>query len=265
MRPELDFQTADVDEIVALYLSNGCVLLRRFCDVTELQRLREKIDIVHQDVDDVHVYPSHLYDHGLKLPQEYLFSEKHYNLLEAVYGDLGFRYLEGNVSRRMDAQGITVSGWQAPLPPHLDAFVHPPGFTVNFWIPLQPCGVELPSLGVVCTDFDDVLDYTGYSESKLWNDEEEPNLYWGNFRPEMKAMWDHNVRVISDFNTRFSSSIWLPEYDVGDVMMSSNWTLHFTHALENMEALRVNLEIRFITDASLRAVRFKHSGVCKAP
>jgi hypothetical protein len=258
MRPEVDFQTARVEEIVEQYFRHGCVLLRRFCAVAALADFREKVDLVHREVNQVHIGPSHLLERGLQLPQYYLFSQKHYDLLQAVYGDLGYSELEGNVTRRMDPQGRG-GGWQAPLPPHLDACVHPPGFTVNFWVPLQPCGVDLPSLGVVCTSFDEVLRYTGYSEAKIWNDAEEPGLSWGHFRPEMKAMWRDDPQLIESFKQQFDSKIWLPEYDFGDAMMSSNWTLHFTHAAKTMNIPRINLELRFISTASLHAVRLQHS------
>jgi hypothetical protein len=253
MRPEADFQTTEIADIVQLYLHNGCVLLRRFCDETALQDLRQNLDVVHQEIDQVHLYPHHLRERGLQQPQEYLFSDKHWRLLDAVFAGAGFRDLEGNVSRRMDPQGRTV-GWQKPLPPHLDAFFHPQAFTVNFWLPLQPCGVTLPSLGVVCTPFGEVLRFTGYDPAGVWTDPEDPGCFWGTFRPDMKAMFKRNAAILNEFRTQFADDIWTPAYEFGDAMMSSNWTLHFTHSVEEMAGLRQNLELRFISTATLGQV-----------
>ncbi len=250
MRPEVDFQTTDIDRISSLFLENGCVLLRNFCAPAALGELRVRLDALHDIVKSVHLHPEDLEQHGISQPQEYLFQDKHHALLGRVFGPSPYRDLRGNVTRRM------LGGWQSPLPPHLDAFVHPMGFTVNFWLPLQPCGVTVPSLGVVCAPFGDVLSFAGFQPAPFWQDEGAgPSGNFAQFRPAMKRMClEHDAAVAAEFRTHFGDRVWTPVFEFGDAMMLSNWTFNFTHATPEMVGPRENIEMRFYSAASLDEV-----------
>lgn len=139
--------------------------------------------------------------------------------------------------------------------PHIDAFVHTPRFTVNFWVPLQECGEDTPRLGVVRTAFAKVLHFTGYQGPEaLWRDAEHPQLNYGLFRPEMKSLADGEEAAIAEFRDFFADELWTPTYQFGDAMLLSNWTLHFTHVLPDMRIRRENLEIRYMSPASVEQI-----------
>ena len=85
-----------------------------------------------------------------------LFGARHFDLLREVFGDREYE-ISSDTSARRVGRVREPPHWLPPLGPHLDAFVHPPRFTVNFWIPFQECGIDAPGLGVVQAPFADVL------------------------------------------------------------------------------------------------------------
>jgi hypothetical protein len=254
MFPEFDFPTCEVAEAAAHFLAEGCVLLRRFCDIDALSRLGRVIRAIHEEIRQVHVFPAHLRERGLAMPSQYLFGDRHRALLRAVFGPFDFADMDNGVSRHVDPLAVEGSGWQGPLPPHLDAFVHSPSFTVNFWVPLQSCGADMPRLGVVRAPFHEVLRFTGFSDVLQWHDADDPRWRFGHFRPEMKAMWDGNPAAAAELRAWFARGLWCPVYDFGDAMMLSNWTLHFTQLGEGEPRPRENLELRVIGTASLSEI-----------
>ena len=146
-----------------------------------------------------------------------------------------------------------------PLGPHTDSCFHSFEFTVNFWIPFRPCGIETSSLGVVCADFDEVMEFVGFTGSAEVSERHDD---WNNLHFFDKIMWKMNYQdkeALEFFRKRFAKSIWTPVYEVGDAMMLTNWTLHFTHATAMMVQRRSNVELRFSSNDSLEAVRELHS------
>jgi hypothetical protein len=203
MRPEIDFPTTDPRDIIKLYSDYGCILLRNFCNPSALTEFANHISTIHHEVGEFHVYPKHLRDRGIQAPQNYLFGNKHYGLLAAIFGDFGYEDLEDVVSRHMDPH-VESEGWQGPLGPHLDAFVHATSFTVNFWVPLQRCGLSAPGLGCVCSRFDAILDYTCFNDAGRWQDGEDPGGNYGKFRPAMLALSDDEPPALAEFQQRFA-------------------------------------------------------------
>ena len=143
--------------------------------------------------------------------------------------------------------------------PHLDAFVHAPRFTVNFWIPFQECGIDAPGLGVVQAPFADVLSFAGYQDgAKVWDDP-APMGNYTYFRPEMKALHrNHDPDRLPKCASVFPVASPTPAFMPGDAMMLSNWTLHQTHATPSMVKTRENVELRFWSAASLGDILREH-------
>ena len=146
-----------------------------------------------------------------------------------------------------------------PLGPHLDAFFHSFAFTVNFWVPFRDCGVEAPSLGVVRAPFRDILSFSGYDGSTDANGlAGEWNL--PHFDGAMQKLSSNmKPEAIDQLRTLFGDQVWTPTYSLGDAMMLSNWTLHFTHALPEMTERRGNVELRFRSDQTLTEVLDRHT------
>ena len=125
---------------------------------------------------------------------------------------------------------------------------HDPRFTVNFWLPLQACGDDLPSLGVICAPFADILSFCGYNGR---DDTDAIGRRFGGFAGIMWMLWHNNPDALERLQENFAGRIWTPCYDYGDAMMISNWTLHFTHAPAGMTMRRENVELRFQSSGSL--------------
>jgi hypothetical protein len=255
---QFDFPTAETKDIIATFLNQSCVLLRNFVDVAALDRAYDMTLKAYARVDGYHIYPDHLRQLGMPMYSDILFGERHFDLLRELFGEREYEISADTCARRV-GRVRAPPHWLPPLGPHLDAFVHPSRFTVNFWVPFQECGVDAPGLGVVRGPFADVLSFAGYQNgAKVWDDP-EPKGHYADFRPEMKALHrNHDPEVIAQMRERFSGRITTPAFKPGDAMMLSNWTLHQTHATAAMVKTRENMELRFWSTASLQDILREH-------
>jgi hypothetical protein len=255
---KVDFQKASIEEILHLYFINGCVLLQNFTKIGNLSKLITLVDTLYKEIDDVHICPRDLRQRSLSQFHEYLFEEKHYVLLNDIFNG-AYRVSEDTVTRRIDSVART-GQWTAPLGPHLDAFIHSFAFTVNFWIPFRECGVEAPSLGVVRAPFPEILRFSGYDGNPEANG---PAGEWNlsRFDGAMRRLVDNaRLDAVEQLRPLFGDRVWTPTYSLGDAMMLSNWTLHFTNASPGMSQRRGNVELRFLSDLTLAEVLSKHLG-----
>jgi hypothetical protein len=255
---QVDFRTAEPDRIVSTLLHRGCVLLRNFVDTTALAQTYDMMVKAYEHVEKFHIQPGHLRELELPMYSDILFSQQHYTLLSKVFGGRDYEISAETASRRV-GRIRQPPHWQGPLGPHLDAFIHAPRFTVNFWIPFQECGVDAPGLGVVEAPFADILAFTGYDNgAQLWADP-APVGEFTRFRPAMQAMCRHrDPAVIAELHERFRDRIRTPSFTPGDAMMLTNWTLHLTHATPAMTKTRENLELRFWSSALLDEISREH-------
>ena len=235
---ELDFRSASIDEIGAAFRSDGSVLLRHFVLPDGIDALRASLDAV-MPTGAIHFSDPEMTAQGRPHFFEYVFGEKHRALVESLVGR-GYRISRDTVTRRIDASAEG-AGYQQPLAPHLDAFFHRFAWTVNFWIPFRACGRDAPSLGVVRAPIDEARAYTGYDGKKRRG---RPQAQW-NF-----ANFANADLGVDDLRAAFGERVWTPDYRLGDAMLLSNWTLHFTHSLPEMTERRGNVELRFIARAS---------------
>jgi hypothetical protein len=252
---ELDFRSSPVEAILDEYYREGCVLLHNFASVEALAGLIEFVDNLYGELEFPHIQPAQLRELGLGPFHERIFDEKHYALLAAVFGENEYSVSDATAARRVAPANIAGGQWTVPLLPHLDSFVHPTPFTVNFWVPFRNCGIDAPSLGVVRATFDECLEYSGY-ESVSVDDAgptlaEFPSWNYHLFNKRMYALNCNDADATEHFQRKFNDRIWTPTYSLGDAMMLSNWTWHFSHALPTMTERRGNVELRFISERSV--------------
>jgi hypothetical protein len=254
---EVDFSNADLSEILYPYFTDGCVLLRKFASIEGLTKLISAVDELYSEMSETHISPRDLRQRGMPEFHEYFFDEKHNSLLDNVFRS-EYKVSDDTATRRIDS--VTQSGqWEAPLGPHLDAFIQEFAFTVNFWIPFRDCGVNVPSLGVVRAPFREILSFSGYDGGPEANG---PAGEWNfpRFGPAMLTLASTmNPGVVDRLRTLLGDRVWTPTYSLGDAMMLSNWTLHFTHALPEMTERRGNVELRFRSDQTLTEVLDRHT------
>jgi hypothetical protein len=260
---EVDFRTASLNEILRPFFTDGCVLLRKFAEVDRLSNLINVVDELYSEIRDIHVNPRDMAQHGLQQFHEYIFAEKHYALLGQIFGG-DYHVSEESCARRIDSSGGG-ERWQTPLGPHLDAFFHPFAFTVNFWVPFRDCGIDAPSLATVRAPFQEILNFSGYDGRP---EPHGPHGEWNlaGFDPDVRALANAPASVaVERIQTIFSHRIWTPSYSVGDAMMISNWTLHFSHSSPDMRHRRGNVELRFRSDAPLSQIMDRHSRLIAGP
>ena len=255
---QFDFPTAETKDIISTFLNQSCVLLRNFVDAAALERAYDMTLKAYERIDGYHVHPHHLREFGMPMYSDVLFGRRHFDLLREVFGKREYEISSETSARRM-GHVRKPPHWLPPLGPHLDAFVHPHRFTVNFWVPFQECGIDAPGLGVVQAPFADVRSFAGYQDgAKVWDDPAPIGSYMC-FRPAMKALHrDHDPKIIAEMREHFSGQIATPTFKPGDAMMISNWTLHLTHSMPEMPKTRENVELRFWSAASLEDILREH-------
>jgi hypothetical protein len=255
---KIDFRSAEPDAIVSILLRQGAVLLGNFVDTGALGTVHDMMLKAYEQVEGYHVFPKELRELGLPMYSDILFTARHRDVLDKLFGSRGYEISSQTASRRV-SRSRQPPHWLPPLGPHLDAFIHAPQFTVNFWVPFQACGVDAPGIGVVTAPFAEILSFTGYENgAEIWADTAR-DAHFARFRPAMRAMYRENdPAVIAALRDQFRDRIHTPAFEPGDAMMLSNWTLHLTHATAEMAKTRENLELRFWSSASLAEIMRDH-------
>jgi hypothetical protein len=255
---ELDFGSSSTDQIIDAYWADGCVLLRNFIPLERLTKLMALVGKLYEEIESAHIFPYDLKERDLLNFHEYLFLEKHYEILDRLFGQGQYYVHESTATRKVDSARAD-GQWQAPLGPHLDAFFHPFAFTVNFWVPFRACGVDAPSLGVVRAPFAEAAARAGYDgggepscDQGGWN--------FARFSPDMfELAASGGPAKVERMRSVFGERVWTPAYSLGDAMMLSNWTFHFTHVTTAMNQRRGSIELRFSSEQSLRQIAEKHA------
>jgi hypothetical protein len=127
--------------------------------------------------------------------------------------------------------------WDSPVEFHVDAQVfYDHKLSINFWTPLNECGATAPGLEVVLLG---VQDTKAYLEHNPAGYEPRPGDFghMKNFRcakMQLPVLQEHGL----------GSKRWAPEFDVGDILAFTNFTMHATHSTASMTEPRMSVEIR---------------------
>lgn len=136
-------------------------------------------------------------------------------------------------TRRISPQGdLHSKSWQKPALCHIDAQYHDPQhFSLNFWVPLDDCGVDAPGLQIVRDNVYETQKFVGYDPDAI------------TFDPDRLKLINENV-----FDHFDETQLFAPELKVGDVFVFHNWTIHQTNCREGMTKPRQSCELRVIQD-----------------
>jgi hypothetical protein len=219
------------------FLKYGCAVVRGAIDRSVQGKVKQAIDNAYlQKPDETHVYD----------PDIAVASKDGVSGWELVDTPLlqGFLRLafSGQDWRRLSVTARRIQGvgqdknWQPPLELHLDSQFHGPTFTINFWAPFDPCGVDAPSLQLVPLDYRSTRAWASYTGKAL---RENEKWYFGYFRPDLADLESATAAFGPDCFLR-------PAMQPGDLIISSNWIIHGSYRTPQMTKGRTNAELRFI-------------------
>lgn len=132
--------------------------------------------------------------------------------------------LDGCVPRRQ-----AVAAPNMPVPYHQDMsflprFVQGDSFLINCWIPMSACGTDTPGLEVLPVRLNSLATLTP--------------------RNDVGVYGYINVAEETVLNQAGRETLWIPEFQPGDVMLFDPYTLHRTHQKPGMTGTRYSIEIR---------------------
>ena len=242
--PDFDFETTSLEEIAEAFFKNGCVLLRGFAKKERLAPLIPTLRDLYDKLGQVHVFERDMLAHNEPRLSSFVFDAKHTELLNTVFGETHYEISDhATHARRVSAPNAN-DGWQAPLGYHLDAGFHTLSFTVNFWIPFCECGEDAPSLAVVQSPIQDMLAYSEFDGREQKN-EGVGKWMFGHFKPVIGRAANGERAANVEIVDHFGEKVWCPNYNFGDAMMISNYTMHGTHVTADMKRSRESMELRF--------------------
>jgi hypothetical protein len=218
------------------FLQYGCTIVRRAASPGLLDQVRAAIDRAYEHTSDVHVYDRDIKavtDRALT-GYEIVGDPKLKRFLDLVYG--GQWYLRKNATARRIEGTDRDQGWQEPLPLHLDSQIHRFQFTVNFWVPLQDCGIDSPTLQFVPFDYIRTRGYSGFTGRPLRDKEDFHLAYFSKDAFELEAI-----------HAAFGENCLLrPVMNAGDLIIASNWLIHGSYRTPAMTKGRTSIELRFL-------------------
>jgi hypothetical protein len=218
------------------YLRYGCVIVRSAIALDLIERVRLAIDKAYETTRNVHVHANEILaaSDGTLTGFELVTDPKLKRFRDLVYArQLYFR--ESVTVRRIQGNEVS-SNWQEPLTLHLDAQFHRFRFTMNFWVPLQDCGIDSPSLQVVPLDYVSTRIYAGFTGRRLRNGEEF----------QLGFFSEHGLEP-DQVAAAFGATAFLrPTMRAGDFVVASNWLIHGSYRTPEMTKGRTSVELRFI-------------------
>ena len=127
--------------------------------------------------------------------------------------------------------------WDRPIEFHIDAqFFYDEKLSINFWTPLVPCGLLAPGLKVIPIGVHETRTYLEYNP-----DGYDPGP------KDFARMHKFRCSKLEPFLLQkhgFLSQQWAPQFEVGDILAFTNFTLHATHFTDTMTEPRISVEVR---------------------
>jgi hypothetical protein len=224
------------DGLRETFLHYGCAIVRNSVSPDLIEKARAAIANAYETASGVHVYDKEIKaaSGGVFNGFELVGHPTLRRFLDLVFS--GQLYFRKNATARRIRGEEAKSSWQEPLALHLDAQFHRFQFTVNFWMPLQDCGIDAPSLQVVPLDYISTRNYSGYTGCMLRIGEPFRFGYFAN-----RAL-DPDV-VTATFGEK---AFLRPIMKAGDLVVASNWLIHGSYSTPDMTRGRTSIELRFI-------------------
>jgi hypothetical protein len=230
---EVQFRTTSPKKLRQIFLTHGCVIVREALDPARVRALRAPFEEVFAN-DKFQFFDADYARHGSLF--DILSDKKFDQFLRLVFADHEIIQTFGQGRRVAGLESSTA--WQQPLQIHIDAQVHHFEFTVNFWIPLDDCGIRAPSMQLLPRNYLQTRAFVGFTPEVQRAGEE---MLLGHFLPD--RFQDETIKAA------FGQNCWCrPVMKVGDLIISSNWILHGSYRTPEMKEGRMSLELRYRGD-----------------
>jgi hypothetical protein len=219
------------------FLAHGCAILRGAIDRGRLADTRLAIEEAYVQYPGLHVHDPHIRTvtkermSGWELADIPLLQ----GFLKLVFAGQNWGGRE-MTARRIQGFDRDSRDWQRPLDLHLDSQFHGVSFTVNFWIPFDPCGVDAPALQLVPVDYKTTRAYAGFRGRLRRKDD-----------PWFFGYFTKDALDVDAVTKTFGENCFLrPVVTPGDVIVLSNWIIHGSYRTAKMRTGRTSAELRYI-------------------
>lgn len=158
-----------------------------------------------------------------------LFNDPLYSLGNYFFSGIFHKNEWSTVSRRVKPpQCDNLQHFQLPIQPHIDAMYHgAQEFVLNFWTPLEDCGLDKPTLLAYLSGPDQVSSLVQFDQQTF------------TFDPKIQESVEKGSAPFLDELPCFYFIL-----NKGDLVVISNWTLHSGYANTSMPHPRMSVELR---------------------
>jgi hypothetical protein len=255
--PDYPHGTLQSEEFRDLILRRGAVMLRHAADPNLLDQIRKKIDGLfdhyakapeletqrHPNSDDFwnHLTRSHIFDRTFRQ----FAGLSYFDIIrENGLWDLAARAFpecsvteSANCNCRRATVGDLPIFFDAPIDFHVDAqyhFIHQ--LSINFWTPLMACGKDSPGIKVVLLGVQETKDYLEFDEAGYVPEPGDID--------NMRHFRCNKMQFDKLQEQDVAKYLWAPEFEKGDILAFTNFTMHATHYLPEMTQPRTSVEVR---------------------
>jgi len=250
--PEYSFADVSIEKVHNSLLLDGCCLLRNAFKKEAIELMANQITaITHKKAEQVRTGELtddekrfHIFDTDF---QEYYPGQSFFQLiqdskmqaiLESIFGKNKVHQHPHSLCRGIDSRPEEQRDLTSlrPLIFHIDTAYHAPydKFAINFWIPLQECGVHSPGMQVVPIGYATIRRLVNFNSEIGFSELATNPSRWS-----MKNVWEQILKGSPD------AIVWRPVFHPGDVLMMTSWIPHASYTTEKMTLSRRSIEIRY--------------------
>ena len=261
--PDFQFGDLEPEQFRELLLHRGAVMLRKATDPALLDLIKQKIDGLFAQYESAPemrsgTYPATISSNDLgdfwyQLRRSHIFEQTFKQLSGSSYYDIirgtglwdfaAHAFPEYQLAESIDCNCRRVTTgdlpvmFDAPVDFHVDAQYHSIyNLSVNFWTPLAPCGRDAPGLQVVLLGIEETKDYLEFDFAGY---DAKPNdianmRHFRCYKEQLEQLKQNDL----------AKCLWAPEFEKGDILAFTNFTMHATYCTPEMTNPRTSVEVR---------------------
>jgi hypothetical protein len=261
-RPDFRFSALAPRKFRKTIMRRGAVMLRGAVDPALLRDVKHKLELLYAKYNDLPdaEFAQHLAsvdpverDHWEQINRSHVFDRTFQKFAGYSFFDIvdrsGLRdfvaqaFPKATVARSKECTSRRITDnqlhktWDRPIEFHVDAQVfYDDRLSINFWTPLDPCGVTAPGLQVILLGVEQTKKYLEHNPDGYAPRAEDIGIM-------------HHFRCAKMYlpalrRNGLDRQFWAPEFALGDVLALTNFTMHATHYEPSMKTPRTSVEVR---------------------